>query len=58
MPAARIGIRLEARAWGTLMQSDTDIFCRTGPEQNLCAVRVDGKVLGQVETIAGVVFRF
>lgn len=58
MPASRVGIRLEARAWGTLMQSDTDIFCRTGPEQNLCAVRVDGKVLGQVETIAGVVFRF
>lgn len=58
MPESRVGIRVEARAYGTLTDSDTDLFCRTGPDQNICAVRVDGKVLGQFETFAGVVFRF
>ena len=58
MPESRVGIRVEARAYGTLTSSDTDLFCQTGPDQNICAVRVDGKVLGQFETFAGVVFRF
>jgi len=58
MPESRVGIRVEARAYGTLTSSNTDLFCQTGPDQNICAVRVDGKVLGQFETFAGVVFRF
>ncbi len=57
-PNERIGIRLEARAYATLTDSDTDLFCRTGPDQNICAVRVDGEILSQIETFAGVVFRF
>lgn len=57
-PADRIGLRLEVRAYGTLMDSDSDIFCQTGPNQNVCAVRVDGTLLSQVETLAGIVFRF
>jgi hypothetical protein len=57
-PTERIGIRLEARAYGTLMDSDTDLFCQTGPNQNICAVRIDGTLMSQVETLAGVVFRF
>jgi opacity protein-like surface antigen len=57
-PADRLGIRLEARAYGTLTDSDTDLFCSTGPDQNICAIRVDGKLLSQFETFAGVVFRF
>ena len=54
----RLGLRLEARAYSTLMNSDTDLFCRTGPDENVCAIRVDGDALGQIETFAGIVFRF
>jgi hypothetical protein len=57
-PDARIGIRIEVRAYGTLTDSDTDLFCRTGPDQNVCAVAIDANVLGQIETFAGLVFRF
>lgn len=57
-PDARLGLRLEARAYGTLTSSSTDLFCRTGPDENICAVRVDGDVLSQFETFAGLVFRF
>jgi hypothetical protein len=57
-PSARIGIRLEARAWGTLIESDTRLFCRSGFEGAFCAIRVEGTVLWQLETFAGVVFRF
>lgn len=58
MPESRVGIRVEARAWGSLTDSDTDLFCGVSPDQNICAIRVDGSVLSQVETFAGVVFRF
>ena len=58
MPNSRLGIRLEARAHAALTSSDTDLFCATGPNQNVCAVRVDGEVLSQFETFAGLVFRF
>ena len=57
-PEARLGLRLEARAHGALTRSGTDLFCRTGPDLNTCAVRVDGKLLSQIETFAGMVFRF
>lgn len=58
MPSPRIGIRLEARAYGTLIDSSSRIFCSTGPDQNICAVQVEGKMLTQIETFAGVTFRF
>jgi len=57
-PNERLGLRLEARAYGTFINSDTNIFCQTGPNQNVCAVRVDGTMMSQIETLAGVVFRF
>ena len=58
MPSSRIGIRVEARAYGTLLSSDTKLFCQTGPDQNICAVQVDGNLLTQFETFAGITFRF
>jgi hypothetical protein len=58
MPESRVGFRVEARAWGSLTDSDSSLFCSVGPDENICAVRIDGSVLGQVETFAGVVFRF
>lgn len=58
MPTSRVGLRFEARAYGTLTDSDTDLFCRTGPDINFCAVRVQGTILGQVEAFAGITVRF
>lgn len=58
MPASRVGIRVEARAYGTLVDSSSSLFCSTGPDQNICAVRIDGKMLTQIETFAGITFRF
>ena len=58
IPNERLGFRFEARAYGTLMNSSTDLFCQTGPNANICAVRIDGNLLGQFEAIAGVIFRF
>ena len=58
MPESRVGVRVEARAWGSLTDSSTNLFCSVGPEENVCAIRVDGSVLSQVETFAGIVFRF
>ena len=57
-PSSRLGFRLEVRAYGTLMKSNTDLFCQTGPDINVCAIRIDGSIMGQVEAFAGVVFRF
>ena len=57
-PNSRVGLRLEARAYGTLTRSSTDLLCQTGPVSSGCAVRIEGDLLSQVETFAGVVFRF
>jgi len=57
-PTDRLGLRLEARSFGTLLDTDTDLFCQFGPANNICAVRIDGTVLWQLEAIAGIVFRF
>ncbi len=58
LPNSRVGIRLEARSFGTLLDSDTDIFCKSSPGSNICAVRIDGTVFWQFEAFAGLVFRF
>lgn len=57
-PNDRFGIRLEARAYGTLLDSDSDLFCQSGPAGAVCAVRVEGNVLWQIQVTAGFVFRF
>lgn len=57
-PNERLGLRLEARAYGTVTDSDTDLFCQTGRDENVCSIRVDAEVLGQIEVFAGIVFRF
>lgn len=57
-PNSRIGLRLEARAYGTFTNSDTDLLCESGPAGAACAIRVEGDLISQIETFAGVVFRF
>lgn len=54
----RLGFRLEGRAHGVLVNDSTELFCQTGPNLNVCAVRLQGDWLGQFETFAGVTLRF
>ena len=57
-PESRLGARLDVRGYGTLINSGTDLFCETGPSVNVCALRIEGDVLWQIDTFAGIVFRF
>jgi len=57
-PSQRVGLRLEARVYGTLLSSSTSLFCSSGAQGALCAITVSGDALWQFETFAGVVFRF
>jgi len=59
-PTSRLGLRLEARAFGTLLQSGSTIFCLSDPGSGTagCAITVSGDVLWQFQTMAGIVFRF
>lgn len=57
-PSNRLGIRLEARGFGTLLDADSDLFCQFGPANNICAVRINGSLMWQTEALAGIVFRF
>lgn len=57
-PHARFGVRLEARGHAMLIDSGTDLFCEAGPAISACALRIEGDVLWQIDTFAGIVFRF
>jgi hypothetical protein len=54
----RIGVRLEARVFGTLIDDDSALFCVSSPEVNSCAVLVEGDQIYQIEARVGVVARF
>ena len=54
----RIGVRLEARVYATLVNSDGALFCHSGPAGGVCAIEIHGTALYQWEGSAGVVFRF
>lgn len=57
-PSKRLGLRLEGRFFWTLLDDDSEIFCRTGFDTNFCRIRVDGNAFFQWQTMAGLVFRF
>ena len=57
-PRSRVGLRLEARAYGTLMKSGSSLLCESGPNVSGCAIHITGDLFTQIETFAGVVFRF
>jgi hypothetical protein len=57
-PTGRFGMRLEARGFGTLLESNTDLFCESGPAGAVCAIRAEGTMLWQLQAFAGLVFRF
>ena len=57
-PDDRVGARLEVRLRGIVVSSSTGLFCSTGTGGSGCSVAIGGNVVGQVETFAGLVFRF
>lgn len=57
-PTDRLGMRLEGRVLGTVLRSDTELFCQTGPDQNVCAIKSEGDIYWQFQTSLGLVFRF
>ena len=54
----RVGVRLEARVFGTLIDNDGSLFCVVSPTVNSCAISVEGDQLYQFEARVGVVGRF
>lgn len=54
----RLGIRLEARAFTTFIESNSDIFCQSGNLGGACLIVVAAETLTQLEARAGLVFRF
>jgi hypothetical protein len=54
----RLGVRLEARALTTFVDSDSDIFCSSINGVGSCLIEIDGSALTQWEARAGLVFRF
>lgn len=59
-PNERLGLRLEARIFGTLVSSGSSIFCLSDPANGTagCAITVAGEVFWQTQAMAGIVFRF
>ncbi len=57
-PESRIGLRFEGRALGSVIDSDSAIFCASGPTGSGCAFRASGDLLLQWEIFAGVTARF
>jgi opacity protein-like surface antigen len=54
----RLGFRLEARAFTTFVEDDSNIFCASSEGGGTCLLRVDARTLTQWEARAGLVFRF
>ena len=54
----RFGLRLEGRYLGTLVDSNTSLFCTSTPSGSGCLIQTRGKILSQFEATLGGVFRF
>lgn len=53
----RWGLRLETRGIVTFLDTDSSLFC-VSDGGAVCAFRIEGRALWQLETFAGVTFRF
>lgn len=56
--AEHAALRLEARGYFTLMDSDSSIFCRVDDGSAFCRIRASGSTLFQAEALAGFAVRF
>jgi len=57
-PTKRVGLRLEGRFYGSLIESDSNIFCESISGSSRCLISTSGTILWQWEMMAGAVFRF
>lgn len=57
-PTSRLGLRLEGRFYGTVIDSDSKIFCASGPSGGTCLINTKADVLWQFELLAGAIVRF
>jgi len=56
-PTSRLGLRLEGRVFGSVVDSDKAVFCRSGGAESGCLVAASGSAVWQWEVTAGLVFR-
>lgn len=56
--ARNVGIRAEARAYGTLIDSDNRLFCESDGGEGTCLIILEGEVLAQWEARVGLTLRF
>ncbi len=56
-PTSRIGLRLEGRVFGSVVDSDKADFCRSGGAASGCLITASGSIVWQWEVLAGLVFR-
>jgi opacity protein-like surface antigen len=54
----RFGLRLEARGFLTLVDSDSAVFCASGSFGGVCSIRGKGSTFTQFELMAGAAFAF
>jgi hypothetical protein len=54
----RFGLRLEGRFYGTVIDSDTSVFCSSGPGGSNCLIQTDAGIVWQFEIMAGPTWRF
>ena len=52
------GLRLEARGYLTLIDTDSSVFCASGSFGGVCSIRARGSTFTQFEVMAGASFRF
>ena len=59
IPLARhAAIRLEARGYLTLVDTDSAFFCRSDDGEGVCRIVASGSSIFQAEALAGIVLRF
>jgi hypothetical protein len=56
--ARNFGIRAEARAYGSLIDSDNRLFCESDGGAGTCLIILEGEVLAQWEARVGLTLRF
>lgn len=54
----RMGLRLEGRLFGSLVDSDSGVFCQSGPTGSRCLIQSSSDVFWQWEMFAGLAVRF
>lgn len=54
----RLGVRVEARAFTTFIDNDSDLFCQSTGGNGSCLILIDSKTLTQWEARAGITLRF